>query len=243
MEQIEALQARTGVDFVPGIDQSRWKERLLRDSAALTVVLTQPELTKRMEEDLRGASGKVYRHSGLPENPEGPVLFYGEEGLLVCRNLPVPAVVTAIPRGYCAQALTGLWNGEGCVVYVPAGFDIAPYVPMTSKTRLNFSHLAALEKDCGAGIYDLSVEELYRAYPAYFVNIYGGAKTGIPAVPEQAVSLEDFDRQLEEKLAAFLGSFPGAQFTAAYFDENLERRPSATMLPKSNRASWSMPCG
>ncbi len=225
-ERLWAVKAREGVAFCPAIDQSHLRDKLIAGNHTLTVVLTQPELTGLMEADLQGAAGKrILRFDSLPEEPEGAVLYYGEEGLLLCRNLPVPAVVTAVPVGFHAQALTGLWNGEGCRVYIPAGLDITPYVPLKSKTRLNFSHLAALEKACGEGIYRLSVEELYRKYPAFFVNIYRGGRSGLPVLPEQAETPEAFDRGLERKLSDFLGSFPGAAYTAAYFDEALQRRP------------------
>ena len=219
-------QAAQGIDLCPAIDQSHWKKRLIRQNRTLTVVLTQPELTAIMEKDLETAGDRhILRFDTLPETPVGAVLYYGEEGLLECRKLSVPAVVTAVPAGLHAQAVTGLWNGEGCVVYIPAGLDIQPHVPLNSRTKLNFSLLAALEKCYGAEVYRLAVDELYRRYPAFFVNIYGGKKTGLPVVPEQAEGVEDFHRQLDEKLADFLGSFPGVGYTAAYFDEDLRRSP------------------
>lgn len=225
-EKLWQVLAGEGVDFQPAIDQSHIKRRLIAENDTLTLVLTQPELTGLMEADLENVGDKrILRFDTLPESPEGVVLYYGEEGLLECRNLSVPAVVTAVPAGLHAQAVTGLWNGEGCVVYIPAGLDVQPHVPLNRKTRLNFAILAALEKRHGEGIYRLPVEELYRRYPAFFVNVYGGGETCLPVCPEQAESLEDFDRQLDEKLAAFLGGFPGVTYTAAYFDEDLQRRP------------------
>ena len=226
LDALWRMQAAEGVAFRPAIDQSHWKKRLMDQNDTLTVVLTQAELTALMEKDLEGAVGKrILRFDTLPKDPEGAVLYYGEEGLLECRGLSVPAVVTAVPAGLHAQAVTGLWSGEGCAVYIPAGFDIQPHVPLNSRTVLNFSLLAALEKCHGAEVYRLPVEELYRRYPAFFVNIYGGKKTGLPVVPEGAESVEDFHRQLDEKLADFLESFPGVVYTAAYFDEKLRRKP------------------
>ena len=225
-EKLWQAQADVPTEFWPAIDQSHLKERLIAENHTLTVVLTQAELTKQMEADLQKAAGKrVLRFNALPEEPEGAVLYYGEEGFLECRGLSAPAIVTAVPVGFHAQALTGLWDGQGCIVYIPAGLDITPFVPLKSKSRVNYSVLAALERDHGVGIYDLSVEALHRAYPEYFVNIYGGCASRLPIAPRQAASLADFDRQLDENLSAFLGSFPGAEFTAAYFDEDLQRRP------------------
>ena len=225
-EKLWQVLAGEGVDFQPAIDQSHIKRRLITENDTLTLVLTQPELMGLMEKDLEGAGNKrISRFDALPEDPQGAVLYYGEEGLLECRNLSVPAVVTAMPAGLHAQAVTGLWNGEGCVVYIPAGLDVQPHVPLNRKTRLNFAILAALEKRHGEGIYRLPVEELYRRYPAFFVNVYGGGESRLPVMPQQAESLEDFDRQLDEGLAAFLGSFPGVEYSAAYFDGELQRRP------------------
>ena len=219
-------QAKAGIDFWPAIDQSHLKDRLIAENHTLTVVLTQAELTDLMEQDLKKCAGKrILRCNSLPECCEGAVLYYGEEGLLECRGLSVPAIVTAVPAGLHAQALTGLWDGQGCIVYIPAGLDITPFVPLKSKSRLNFSVLAALERAHGTGIYSLSIQQLHSSYPAYFANIYHGGASQLPILPRQAASLEDFDRQLDENLAAFLGSFPGAEFTAAYFDEDLQRRP------------------
>ena len=216
-----ALLAKEGTDFVPAIDQSHKKRQLIAQNERLTVVLTQPELTALMEEDLAGKAVTVL--PSLPERPEGAVLYYGEEGLLECRSLPCDAVVTAIPKGFHAQALTNLWSGEGCVVYIPAGYDITPCVPLKSKTRLTFSHLALLEQAFGDGIYKESVEDLYRKHPGFFVNIYQNAPTAIPVHPECS-SLTDFDRGVDEALTEYLSGFDGAEYISAYF-EDLQRRP------------------
>ena len=213
-----AIAAKKGCPFCPVLDQSHHKRRLLA-APEITVVLTQPELTPLMEADLAGRPVTVLRT--LPENCKNPVLFYGEEGFLACRDLPVEAVVTATPSGFYAQALTGLWSGEDAVVYIPRGLDMTRYVPLTAKTKLNFSILAALEHDQGEQIYAMDPDGLCDAYPAYFVNIYHGGPTALPVVP---ASSRDFDRQLDENLTAFLGGFPTVDYTAAYF-EDLVRRP------------------
>lgn len=222
LEKDWAMQAKKGVRFVPAIDQTDKKQALIAQNKTLTVVLTQPELTCLMEADLKGRTVTVL--DALPEKPEGAVLYYGEEGLLECRGLPCDAVVTAVPRGFHAQAVTNLWSGEGCVVYIPAHFDITPHVPLKSKTRLTFAHLAGLAKLYGDGIYRRSVEQLYRSYPEHFVNIYQSAPTGLPIAPV-ADSLPDFDAQLDRQLTEFLGGFENAQYISTYFDENLTRRP------------------
>lgn len=222
LEADRAAQAEAGVEFVPAIDQSHKKQQLIAQNARLTVVLTQPELTGLMEADLAGRTVTVL--DSLPERPEGAVLYYGEEGLLECRRLPCDAVVTAIPKGFHAQAVTNLWSGEGCVVYIPAGYDITPHLPLKSKTRLTFSHLALLERAFGDGIYSQSVEQLYRDHPSYFVNIYQSAPTALPIVP-RGDTLPGFDRALDEQLTSYLGSFENVQYISTYFDEALVRRP------------------
>ena len=215
-------QAQIGAAFAPALDQSEKKRALIARHEPLTVVLTQPELYPIMTFDL---AGKVYTvHSRLPENPRGAVLYYGEEGLLECRKLACDSVVTCVPRGFHAQALTNLWSGEGCVVYIPAGYDITPQVPLKSKTRLTFSHLALLQKAYGDGIYDLSVEQLYGQYPQYFVNIYQNASTALPVTP-RGEHLTDFDRSLDAAITDYLGGFASATYISTYFDENLQRRP------------------
>lgn len=225
LEDYARQLAQRGVDFVPAIDQSDKKRTLIDANDTLTVVLTQPELTKVMEEDLRDTDKRIIRCDSLPDAPEGAVLYYGEEGLLECRGLTCDAVVTAIPAGFHAQALTNLWGGEGCVVYIPAGFDITPHVPLTSKTRLTFAHLAQLQQLYGDGVYRQTVEALYRAYPEFFVNVYHNAPSGMPVAPEDAADPETFDRRTDEKLTEFLGGFENAGYISAYFDEDLVRRP------------------
>lgn len=226
LTELGRLQAAEGVDFHPAIDQSHLKTDLITQSHTLTVVLTEPSLTALMESDLQNASGKrILFCDALPDTPEGAILYYGEDGLLECRNLPVPAIVTAVPAGYYAQALTGLWNGEGCIVYIPAHYDITPYVPLISKSRLTFSHLALLERDFGDQIYNLGINELYHNYPRYFLNLYANAPSGLPISPKPAQSPEDFDHQLDSALGNYLHSFPNLEYTSAYFDEHLQRLP------------------
>lgn len=226
LTKLGLLQAANGIDFHPAIDQSKRKSDLIAQSHTLTVVLTQPALTSLMESDLQNAAGKRILFSDvLPKVSEGAVLYYGEDGLLECRNLPVPAVVTAVPVGYHAQALTGLWNGEGCIVYIPPHYDITPYVPLINKSRLTFSHLALLEKDFGDRIYTQNIDELYQNYPQYFMNFYANAPSGLPVCPKSAQNTEDFDRRLDNALSDYLHSFPNLEYTATYFNETLQRLP------------------
>ena len=205
-------------------------ERALAMGREVWVVCGQPgeELPTRrlLETWLEGLRGiRFCDADGLGGMEKALLMVYGEEGLLACRGLCADAMVTAVPRGYCAQAVTNLWSGEGCVVYIPAGFDISPHVPLTSKTRLTFSHLALLQRRFGDGVYAMTVEALYRTYPEYFVNIYAGAPSALPVAPHGADSLADFDRRTDEGLTRFLGGFEDAEYVSAYFDETLTRQP------------------
>lgn len=241
-----------------GIDQTEKKAQLLTGCDTVLFAITQPELLGVMAEDLRQARsiGKQVRIlcgqpgdglmskrllaqwldaegadccESLPRLPENScLLVYGEEGFTACRSLGLDAVVHGVPTGHAAQAVTGLWGGEGCTVYIPQGFDITAHVPLTSKTRLSYSHLAQLWQAYGDGIYSLSAEVLYRRYPQYFWNVYDLAPSGLPICPvfrEGEDIFSQFDRQLDEGLKAYLGSFENVQFHSAYFDENLECRP------------------
>ena len=153
------------------------------------------------------------------------LFFYGEEGFLHCRDLTVDAFVTAVPQGYHAQALCNLLGDPRlCQVYIPKATDITPYVPLTSRSRVTYSHLARLCRDHGEGIYGLSCEELYKKYPDYFINIYHNEENTLP-LQISAKGLSDFDKNRDSALREFLNSLPNIQYTAAYFDENGMRSP------------------
>lgn len=160
------------------------------------------------------------------------VLAYGEEALLSCRSLRADAMVTARPQGYCARAVTNQLGCEAdCTVYVPKGLDITAFVPLTDKTRLSYWHLAILRREHGVSIDSLSLEELYRRYPAYFLNRYeNGAdcpesKESFPIririPPEDPDPVDNFDRYREEAIAAYLNQFEDLQYQCAYFDQAL----------------------
>ena len=118
------------------------------------------------------------------------LFVYGEEGLLQCRSLRVDAVVSAIPEGYHARAVTNqLSCRRACVVYVPRQFDVTRWVRLTEKPRLSYWQLAKLWEACGDGIYDLSPEELYRRYPQFFINIYNNLGECTEAKPEYPITV------------------------------------------------------
>ncbi|MBO4411459.1 MAG: hypothetical protein J5794_04660, partial [Lachnospiraceae bacterium] len=108
----------------------------------------------------------------LPE--DDAVLFgFGEEALLLTRNLTVPALLYVTPRSLTAKAVTNLFTKAlPSLVYVPAGFDILPDVPLILPTKCSYYHLAELEKIHGEQVYSLSAEELERLAPGAFFSVY-----------------------------------------------------------------------
>ena len=237
-----------------GIDQRTKKATLLKKCKAVIYCITQAQFMNLMLEDIKKASSKEAwvlcdpaLHSLLPdycqllEAEKGNILynqrlqehidrgnacmfFYGEDGLTACRGLLIDAIVHAVAVGYFAQAVTGLWNGEGCVTYIPKGMDITRYVPLTQKTRLNYSILHQLWTAQGDGIYCLPLQQLYRQFPDYFINVYDNKPSDLPLSIE-ADTLSDFDQQLDEELSSYLSGFTNAEYISAYFDEALNRQP------------------
>ena len=160
------------------------------------------------------------------EKEDTCLFFYGEEGLLHCRQLTVDAVVSAIPKGYHAQALCNMLEGSrSCVVYIPAGYDITPWVPLAAQTRLTYYHLAKLWRDHGDSVYELTVPELYSRYPQYFINIYDNLDTAPMPLEVSGDSLEAYDAAREAAVADYLNSFSNIAYESGYYDENLTRQP------------------
>lgn len=242
------------------IDQWAQLETLVQRSDALLLVLTQPELLRQMRLDLSRlpkrplfaavspVEGEIlpaesYWRTALANRnvtcltdpallPERTaILFYGEDGLHHCRGLKLPAVVTSVPCGYCAQALVNQLGMERpCRVYVPAGLDLTPYVRLTEKTRLTYYHLAGLAARFGEGIYDLTPQALYRTYPDAFLNIYETSFDMPPMPIKLDVQGEEetfscFDRLLEQGLREYLNGFQNLTYLCAYFDEKLQPAP------------------
>lgn len=159
------------------------------------------------------------------DGAEACLFFYGEEGLLHCRQLRIDAVVSAVPNGYHAQALCNqLGSRRACVVYIPAGRDMTRWVKLTEQTRLTYSHLSRLQKDHGDGIYKLTPQQLYSRYPGYFVNIYENKKLTFP-IAAAGDTFAQFDQSKDAAIEAYLNSFDNISYTCKYFDEALKRQP------------------
>ena len=258
LDALQEKQACASVPFLPdGIDQSAKKQALLKEYPAVIFAITQAELFAQMALDIQAAqqAGKaVYVLCGEPGDmlmnravlcrlldapgihyitdtqavPEGCLLVYGEEGFIACRGLAVDSVVHGCPKGFHAKAVTGLWGGLNCVVYIPMGMDISKYVPLTQKTRLTYGHLARLWQDQGDGIYSMTISQLYQSYPQYFLNIYDISPSDLPIFPQfspEEDTFSQFDRQLDQGLTQYLGGFDNVTFHSAYFDKSLTRQP------------------
>lgn len=73
------------------------------------------------------------------DSSQAALFVYGEEGLLHCRRLRIPAIVHALPFSYFARAMTNQLDGSmPCVVYIPPHFDITQWVKLTEKTILSY---------------------------------------------------------------------------------------------------------
>lgn len=240
LDQYLTQLAHNAPDFIPdGINQQAKKAELLAAAHTVIFVLTDVSLWKQFQQDLKNVQGKqilVIRTGLVPQDlqpqaqsgsfdPQKTVLlFYGEEGLTACHGLTVDAIVHSRTEGYHARAITGLWEGQNCLVYVPRGMDMPQHVPLTSKTRLNYSIISRLWQDHGDQVYNLSVPQLYSRYPRYFINVYSGKPSALPLHPH-AERLSDFDRQLDDGLRAYVSNFPNAQYLCSYFDRELKPAP------------------
>ena len=168
---------------------------------------------------------------GCIDCAEACIFAYGEDGLLKCRSLNVDSIVHAVPTGYYCQAVTNqLGQKKPCLVYIPAHFDITPWVGLRERTRLSFWHLAQLWKAHGDKIYAMDVPQLYRLYPSFFINIYENDPASAPSpivvdLPEGGDVFSQFDSCRETAIGNYLSGFEDTSYTAAYFDKSLQPQP------------------
>ena len=160
------------------------------------------------------------------------LFYYGETGLLACRDLLLDAVVHAVPWGYYARALTNQFDqNRACVVYVPKGLDMTKWTPLREKTRLNYQLLFTLWKAYGDAVYDHTPEQLYRLYPQHFLNVYSHvfhtAETTVHAPIRLAWEQEPgkdiflaYDALREQAISKYLNSVENLEYRTGYFDEN-----------------------
>lgn len=168
------------------------------------------------------------------------LLYYGESGLCICRDLLLDAIVHAFPKGYYARALTNQFDvNRACVVYVPKGMDVTPWVPLREQSRLSYHHLFTLWQTHGDEIYTYSPEELYRRYPQHFLNIYDNNTRPVEVTTDYPIRLsweaqtenaqesvmEQYDMLREQALAAYLDNVENLEYHTGYLDEEYRLQP------------------
>ncbi|WP_157950160.1 phosphodiester glycosidase family protein [Vallitalea okinawensis] len=98
---------------------------------------------------------------------------FGEYTLLAIKDLNVNSIIEANISSFYGKCVTNIHTDDSkVIIYVPANFNIYDFVPIVEKSKLTYFHLSALCKSFGAGIYQLSIADLYEKYPGYFINIY-----------------------------------------------------------------------
>ncbi|MBQ1931019.1 MAG: phosphodiester glycosidase family protein, partial [Lachnospiraceae bacterium] len=161
-------------------------------------------------------------------------LVYGEEGLLHCRDLQIESIIQTIPYGYHARAMVNqLDEGKFNVVYVPKHFDITRWVGMTEKTQLSYWQLWQLWKDHGDSIYEMTVEQLYRSYPQYFLNVYENGSTCPEAkaeypiqIPrEMADDISSYYGLRDQAIGQYMARQSGLTYLSGYFTEEMKEVP------------------
>ena len=181
---------------------------------------------------------------GQIDRGEAFLLIYGDDGLFHCRNLKLDAIVRTAPSCYYSRALAGQFVGNGlCTIYVPAHFDIMPWVPLREKTRISYRQLARICADHGRDIYRMGADELYFHYPEYFINIYGEeGKEMLPVsirrnAPELAAAREAgediygaYCRIREQRIAEYLNGVAGIHYVSAYMVDG-SGRPVLEAIP------------
>ena len=162
------------------------------------------------------------------------LLVYGEEGLLHCRDLQIESIIQTIPYGYHARAMVNqLDEGKFNVVYVPKHFDITRWVGMTEKTQLSYWQLWQLWKDHRDAIYEKTVEQLYRSYPQYFLNVYENGSTCPEAeaeypiqIPrEMADDISSYCGLRDQAIGQYMARQSGLTYLSGYFTEEMKEVP------------------
>ena len=154
------------------------------------------------------------------------LFWYGETGLSHCRHMRCPSVVWCEPGSLTARALTGQFTKKGlCAVYVPAGFNILPFVPIIRRTLANYRHFAWLCAAHGESVYRMDAKELYRRWPETFFSVYDEDETGLPPglvwPKDEAVTADwyaDFCARRDSALKDWLNGTPGLGSVSGWFE-------------------------
>ena len=162
------------------------------------------------------------------------LFWYGDTGLTACRALRLPAMIQCVPRSLVGRALAGQFSETGrCAIYVPAHFDILPFVPLVRPTLASFRQFSQLSRQYGEKVYRMPPEELYRRFPETFFSIYEEHQPGMPpgmAWPQNPPRREDwrdgFWAAREQAIDAYLDGIPGVRRLNGWFSlDTLEQGP------------------
>lgn len=151
-------------------------------------VLPRPETVKCLAQGVRYIPLALKGQSGVSDFEDVPydadladavdrgdaaLVGYGEDALISARGLRVPADVRVRPVGLFARAMTNLFTHPAVSrIYVPAGFDITPYITLKGRTKLTYYHLAVLADEIGDMAYTLPPEQAARLAPDLFFRFY-----------------------------------------------------------------------
>lgn len=137
---------------------------------------------------------------------------YGEDALLACHDLALPALVTVSPWGVPARAVTGLFTRRAVSrVFIPAHFSIYPTVPLTRRTELSFYQLSILADKYGEDVYFTSWQDLARRDGGVFLNVYDDHLPPRPVADFHFTGASfgaDREAWCEKKLASLSGIRP-----------------------------------
>ena len=192
-----------------------------------------PDVTLQKGGGLCAVQGDASLLDGL-EKGTACLFWYGDTGLTACRGLLLPALVKCVPRSLVGKALTGQFSASGrCSVYVPARFDILPFVPLVRPTLASYRHFDWLSRAFGESVYAMSARELYRRFPETFFSVYEEWQPGMPPGfrrPLEPPSSEDwygdFCAAREQAIQAYLDAVPGVRRLNGWFSLNsLEKGP------------------
>ena len=161
------------------------------------------------------------------ESGEAVLFWYGETGLTHCRCMKIQTMVCCIPESLTGKALTGQFTGEAapCAVYVPAGFDILPFVPLVRRTLACYRHFAWLCAAHGEDVYAMGIQQLYERWPETFFSIYEESSGELPegiTWPKGDAGTEswyaDFCRRRDDSIEAMLNGMPGLRGFSRWFE-------------------------
>ena len=234
--------------------------RLLKDTGADRCVFLS----------VQGLQGSMdYSCVNIPEDlqkaidaGEAVLLGYGDDALMSARNLALPAFIKVRPKGIYTRAVTGLFSLQRTsFIFVPAGFDILPYVPVIRRTELHYNLLSALQKKYGEEIYAMlqpgrtgegvysgpraftpekpqaALDRLRKWEPELFFNIYEDHVPPIETSGFQCGS-GSFEKARERFLSEKLQALPGVRTLHACFRKKEVPEAGSFLEPVPVEIDW-----